>query len=155
MGHRLALWLVLSAAVATITSGAAAQTPPAQPGPPAVAPTDLSGHWVITTTVTNGDTADQALIGDTIDLFCAQTAAAITCRNDRAKIALTGQVDGGAVQMGGPWRPGVAHITLSGRLVNVSTMQGEFTADTPGGWWDRLWGRHRAPGAWVATKMVN
>ena len=50
---------------------------------------DLSGRWILTTTVTNGNAVDQARLGQGIEVFCAQGGAALTCRSRDGNVVLT------------------------------------------------------------------
>jgi hypothetical protein len=119
---------------------------------------DMSGHWVMTTTVTHGNSVDQARIGQGTDLYCGQSATAMTCWSRDGNILLTGRRDGAAVQMGGRWEPegiritfdggsNTIHMALDGRLINSTLMQGQFEADIAVGLGD-----YKASGEWRAMK---
>ena len=122
---------------------------------------DLSGHWVLTTTVTDGNPVDQARIGQGADLYCGQSATAMTCWSRDGNILLTGRRNSAGVQMRGKWEPEGMHITLSGesesihmtldgRVVNSILMQGHFDADIAVGL-----GEYKASGEWRAIKAGN
>ena len=121
---------------------------------------DLSGHWIMTITVTRGNSVDQARLGQGADLYCGQSATAMTCWSRDGNIILTGARDGAAVQMKGKWEPEgiqitltgeseVIQMTLDGRLVNSTLMQGRFDADIAVGL-----GEYKASGEWRATRVA-
>jgi hypothetical protein len=121
---------------------------------------DLSGHWMMTITVTLGNSVDRARLGQGADLYCGQSATAMTCWSRDGNIILTGARDGAAVQMKGTWEPEGIQITLTGesetiqmtldgRLVNSTLMQGRFDADIAVGL-----GEYKASGEWRATRAA-
>jgi hypothetical protein len=122
---------------------------------------DLSGHWIMTITVTVGNSVDRARLGQGADLYCGQSATAMTCWSRDGNIILMGARDGAAVQMKGKWEPkGIQititgesediRITLDGRLANSTLMQGHFDADITVGLGD-----YNASGEWRAVKAAN
>jgi hypothetical protein len=147
MVHRVAL-----AVFAVVLAGAAVAV--AQP-----TGSDLSGHWIMMITVTRGNSVDRARLGQGADLSCGQSATAMTCWSRDGNILLTGARDGPAVQMKGKWEPEGIRITLEseaiqmtldGRLVNSTLMQGRFDADITVGLGD-----YKASGEWRAIKAGN
>jgi hypothetical protein len=119
---------------------------------------DLSGHWIMTITVTRGNSVDRARLGQGADLYCGQSATAMTCWSRDGNILLTGARDGAAVQMKGKWEPEGIRITLEseaiqmtldGRLVNSTLMQGHFDADIAVGLGDYM-----GSGEWRATRAA-
>ncbi|HET8998749.1 MAG TPA: hypothetical protein VFP86_03795 [bacterium] len=122
---------------------------------------DLSGHWIMTITVTQGNSVDQARLGQGGDLSCGQSGTLMTCWSRDGNILLGGARDGAAVQMKGRWEPEgiritltgeseVIRMTLDGRLVNPTLMQGYFDADITVGLGD-----YKASGEWRAMKAGN
>lgn len=149
MGHRVALAVF----VVVLAVGGVAVAQPAG--------SDLSGHWMMTITMTHGNSADQAKLGQGADLYCGQSGTIMTCWSSDGYILLTGKRDGAAVQMSGTWGPrgldityfgesSTIHMILDGRLVNPTLMEGHFDADIILGWGD-----YNASGEWKATKAGN
>ena len=122
---------------------------------------DLSGHWMMMITVTQGNSVDQARLGQGADLSCGQSGTLMTCWSRDGNIILEGARDGAAVQMKGRWEPEgirititgeseLIRMTLEGRLVNPTVMQGRFDANIVVGLGD-----YKASGEWRAVKAAN
>jgi hypothetical protein len=146
MGYRVVLTVV-----AVVLAGVGIAV--AQPTAP-----DLSGHWIMTITVTRGNSVDQARLGQGADLYCGQSATAMACWSRDGNVFLTGGREGAAVRMRGKWEPQGIRVTLygesdaiqmalDGRLVNPTLMQGHFDADIAVGLGD-----YKASGEWRAVR---
>ena len=121
---------------------------------------DLSGHWMMTITVTQGNSVDQARLGKSADLSCGQSGTLMTCWSRDGNIILGGARDGAAVQLKGRWEPKGIQVTITGEsedirmtldggLVNSTLMQGHFDADIVVGL-----GEYKASGEWRATRAA-
>lgn len=111
---------------------------------------NLTGHWVVATTVTEGNSIDQARIGNSADLYCVQSGEAMTCHSQDASIYLRGALEGSTVRMFGVWRGDGIQVTLDGALVNARQLQGHFATDMAVGWGD-----YQASGEWKADKVAD
>ena len=111
-----------------------------------VAPT-LSSHWILTTTVTNGNFVDQARLGQGVEVVCSQSGAALTCQSLDGKVVLTGGFDGAFVRMGGSWTDAI-RMKMVGALANSTLMEGHFDAVISVGL-----GAYQASGEWRAVRI--
>jgi hypothetical protein len=110
---------------------------------------DLSGRWILTTTVTNGNYVDQGRIGQGADLVCAQSGSALTCQSRDGRTVLTGAVEGAAVHLRGAWGSDAIHMRMVGGVANSTLMQGHFDANIAVGL-----GAYQASGEWRAVRAT-
>jgi len=141
--------LAVCAVVLGLSTGAVAQPiyiiQPQIPSP--IQTPELSGHWILTTTVTNGNFVDQARLGQGTELVCAQSLSAMTCQSLDGKVTLTGESEGAAVRMRGTWSDAV-RMRMVGALANSALMEGHFDAVISVGL-----GAYQASGEWRAVKV--
>lgn len=144
-----AVAVMLGAGVASAQPLYQVQISPLQPlqVQPVIQVPDLSGHWILRTTVTNGNYVDQSRIGQGEDVFCAQSGAALTCQSRDGSVVLTGGLEGASVRLRGAWRSDAIHMRLVGAVANSTLMQGHFDADIAVGL-----GAYQASGEWRAVR---
>src|SRR5262249_15784752 len=140
---------VVCATVLGLAAGAAAQPVYIIQPPPqqiVVAPT-LSSHWILSTTVTNGNYVDQARLGQGVRVVCGQSAATVTCQSLDGKVVLTGGFEGAVVRMGGTWTDAI-RMKMVGALASATLMEGHFDAVISVGL-----GAYQASGEWRAVRI--